>query len=168
MEDKYYRTYQTEDLIAFGMMVSGMLFLIPGTVVIGWFFSLGYEQGGIFSIKGIIISFVLFFGLFMFWLQWILTFITGLYIEIEGERIRTWNVLKRKLCDIDLKEVEKLYVSKWAGQEILKTKDRKYLVHFPTEGYVEAVEYIITKAVNCKYVCKRTYELLEKHRRGKL
>ncbi len=168
MEDKYYRTYQAEDIIAFGLVISSLLILIPITVAIGWFLSLGYEQGGIFSIKGIIISFVLFFGLFMFWLQVVLTFFTGLYIEIEGERIRTWNVLKRKLCDIDLKEVEKIYSSNWVGQKILKTKNKKYLVHFPTEGYVEAVEYVITKAVNCKYVCKRTYELLEKHRRGKL
>ncbi len=168
MEDKFYRTYQAEDLIAFGMMISGILFLVPATVIVGWYFSLVYEQKGWESIIVIFLSIMFIFGLIIFWGQLILTFFTGLYIEIEGERIRTWNVLKRKLCDIDLKEVEKIYSSNWVGQKILKTKDRKYLVHFPTEGYVEAVEYVITKAVNCKYVCKRTYELLEKNRRGKL
>ncbi|MBP8082515.1 MAG: hypothetical protein KAZ87_04860 [Spirochaetes bacterium] len=168
MEDKYYRTYQAEDVIAFGMMISGILFLVPATVIVGWYFSLVYEQKGWESIIVIFLSIMFIFGLIIFWGQLILTFFTGLYIEIEGERIRTWNVLKRKLCDIDLKEVEKIYSSNWVGQKILKTKNKKYLVHFPTEGYVEAVEYVITKAVNCKYVCKRTYELLEKHRRGKL
>ncbi len=166
MEDKYYRTYQAEDLIAFGMMISGILFLIPATVVVGWFLSLGYEQGGIFSIKGIFLSIMFIFGLIIFWGQLILTFFAGIYIEIEEERIRTWNVLKRKLCDINLKEVEKLYVSKWAGQHVLATKEKKYLVHIPQKGHVELMDYIIKTAVNCKYVDKRTYELLEKHRRG--
>jgi len=168
MEDKYYRTYQAEDLIAFGMMISGILFLIPATVFVGWMISGFFREHLYVHVWPIFTVVAVIFGLYCGWLQVVLTFITGLYIEIEGERIRTWNVLKRKLCDIDLKEVEKIYSSNWVGQKILKTKNKKYLVHFPTEGYVEAVEYVITKAVNCKYVCKRTYELLEKHRRGKL
>jgi|GEM_PF-1360315 hypothetical protein len=168
MEDKYYRTYQAEDIIAFGLVISSLLILIPITVAIGWMISGFFREHLYVHVWPIFPIMFAFFGLFMFWLQVVLTFFTGLYIEIEGERIRTWNVLKRKLCDIDLKEVEKIYSSNWVGQKILKTKNKKYLVHFPTEGYVEAVEYVITKAVNCKYVCKRTYELLEKHRRGKL
>lgn len=168
MEDKYYKTYQAEDLIAFGILISGLLFLLPATVFVGWMIKGFFIEQLYTHIWPIFTVAALVFGLYFGWLQVLLTFFTGLYIEIEGEKIRTWNVLKNKLSDIDLKEVEKIYVSKWAGQHVISTRKKKYLVHIPQKGHVEVMDYIMQTAVNCKNVDKRTYELLEKHRRGKL
>ncbi len=153
--------YQPEPPISHGLFISGFLFLIPGTSLFVWFFSKAFSQGH-FEFVILFLLFGVTIGFGGFWMQFILTFIVGMYIEIDGDIIRGRNVLKMTIGEIDLKDVEEIYVF---GMIVLKTKSKKARFFLGSKYYGDAMKNIIKKSVNCKKIDKKVFEFMEKFRK---